>query len=132
MGWGSVPDLPRRATPEQGHPPEAQDWAHIGLRRGPDGSFGRNQQQIDGRCSDCYRWRVRIAILGSGSKGNCVVVDGGGTTILIDVGFGPKEVRRRMQHLGMDLADIDAIIITLSSEFLIIITIIVIIVVSLF
>ena len=74
--------------------------------------FRRNQQQIDGRCSDCYRWLVRIAILGSGSKGNCVVVDGGGSTILIDVGFGPKEVRRRMQHLGMDLADIDAIIIT--------------------
>jgi len=55
---------------------------------------------------------VRIAILGSGSKGNCVVVGGGGVTVLIDVGFGPKEVRRRMQHLGMDLVDIDAIVIT--------------------
>ncbi len=55
---------------------------------------------------------MRVAILGSGSKGNCLVVDGGGSVVLVDVGFGPREVRRRMQHLGLDLADIDAIVIT--------------------
>lgn len=55
---------------------------------------------------------MRIAILGSGSKGNCLVVDGGGTVVLVDVGFAPREVRRRLQHLGLDLGDIQAIVIT--------------------
>jgi phosphoribosyl 1,2-cyclic phosphodiesterase len=55
---------------------------------------------------------VRVAILGSGSKGNCLVVEAGGTVVLVDVGFGPREVRRRMQHLDLDLNDIDAIVIT--------------------
>jgi phosphoribosyl 1,2-cyclic phosphodiesterase len=55
---------------------------------------------------------VRIAILGSGSKGNCLVVDGGGTVVLVDVGFAPREVRRRLHHLGLDLADVQAIVIT--------------------
>ncbi len=56
--------------------------------------------------------RVRIAILGSGSKGNCLVVDGGGAIVLIDAGFGPREIRRRLQHLGLDLHDVQAIVIT--------------------
>jgi phosphoribosyl 1,2-cyclic phosphodiesterase len=55
---------------------------------------------------------VRIAILGSGSKGNCLVVDGGGAIVLIDVGFGPREIRRRLQHLGLDLNDVHALVIT--------------------
>jgi phosphoribosyl 1,2-cyclic phosphodiesterase len=55
---------------------------------------------------------VRVAILGSGSKGNCLVVDSGGAVVVVDVGFGPREVRRRLQHLGLDLMDIDAILIT--------------------
>jgi phosphoribosyl 1,2-cyclic phosphodiesterase len=55
---------------------------------------------------------VRVAILGSGSKGNCLVVDGGGVRVLIDVGFGPREVRRRLAHLELDLTDIDGILIT--------------------
>jgi len=55
---------------------------------------------------------VRVAILGSGSKGNCLVVEAGGSVVLVDVGFGPREVRRRMQHLDLDLHDIDAIVIT--------------------
>jgi phosphoribosyl 1,2-cyclic phosphodiesterase len=55
---------------------------------------------------------VRVAILGSGSKGNCLVVESGGSVVLVDVGFGPREVRRRMQHLGLDLTDVDAIVIT--------------------
>lgn len=55
---------------------------------------------------------MRVAILGSGSKGNCLVVESGGCVVLVDVGFGPREVRRRMQHLGLDLTDVDALVIT--------------------
>ncbi len=55
---------------------------------------------------------MRFAVLGSGSKGNSLVIDGGGVVVVIDVGFGPKELRRRMQHLDVDLKDIDAILIT--------------------
>jgi len=55
---------------------------------------------------------VRFAILGSGSKGNAVLVEGGGVVVLIDVGFAPRELRRRMAHLELDLGDIDAIVLT--------------------
>jgi phosphoribosyl 1,2-cyclic phosphodiesterase len=55
---------------------------------------------------------VRFAVLGSGSKGNCLVIDGGGVVVLIDAGFSPREIRARLRHLDIDLADVDALLIT--------------------
>jgi phosphoribosyl 1,2-cyclic phosphodiesterase len=55
---------------------------------------------------------MRFAVIGSGSKGNALVVQGGGTTILIDCGFAPRELRRRMQSLDLQLGDIKAILLT--------------------
>ncbi|MBM4283423.1 MAG: MBL fold metallo-hydrolase, partial [Deltaproteobacteria bacterium] len=55
---------------------------------------------------------MRFAVLGSGSKGNCLVIDGGGVVVLVDAGFSPREIRARLRHLELDLTDVDALLIT--------------------
>ncbi len=55
---------------------------------------------------------LRFASLGSGSKGNCLVVEAGGTRILLDCGFSARETARRLQRRGLAPADIDAIVVT--------------------
>ncbi len=55
---------------------------------------------------------MRFASLGSGSRGNATVVQAGATTLLIDCGFGLAETRRRLGRLGLDLADLTAILLT--------------------
>jgi phosphoribosyl 1,2-cyclic phosphodiesterase len=54
----------------------------------------------------------RFASLGSGSRGNATLVQGGDTIVLIDCGFPFKEVRRRCGDLGVDPERIDAIFVT--------------------
>lgn len=56
--------------------------------------------------------RVRFAVLGSGSKGNALVVQGGGTTVLVDAGFSPRELKRRLQALDLELTDVRALLVT--------------------
>ena len=55
---------------------------------------------------------MRFASLGSGSRGNALVVEQGATRLLIDCGFSATEADRRLQRLGLSVADIDALIIT--------------------
>ncbi len=55
---------------------------------------------------------MRFASLGSGSRGNCLLVESGSTRILIDAGFGPRETKRRLERLGVGVADINAVLIT--------------------
>lgn len=55
---------------------------------------------------------MRFASLGSGSRGNSLLVESGNTRILIDAGFGPRETLRRLARLGMQPDDIDAILVT--------------------
>ncbi|QNN24412.1 MBL fold metallo-hydrolase [Planctomycetales bacterium ZRK34] len=55
---------------------------------------------------------MQLCVLGSGSSGNCTVVRIGGRAMLIDAGFGPRSVARRLGELGMGLADLDAIVLT--------------------
>ena len=55
---------------------------------------------------------VRFTVLASGSKGNCSVVSGGQTRILVDAGLSCREMFRRMRLAGEDPATLDAIIIT--------------------
>ena len=61
-------------------------------------------------------WRqivvMRFASLGSGSKGNALLVEAGRTRVLVDCGFGPREMASRLLRLGVDPASIDAILIT--------------------
>ncbi len=55
---------------------------------------------------------MRIASLGSGSRGNGTLVEDENTCLLIDLGFTIKESVRRLGRLGRSPGDIDAILVT--------------------
>ena len=55
---------------------------------------------------------VRVTVLGSGSRGNCTLVQGGRTRILVDAGFSGRETERRLHEAGESLDSIDAILVT--------------------
>ena len=55
---------------------------------------------------------LRFASLGSGSAGNSTLVQGGGTSLLIDCGFSKRETRQRLERLGVPWHDIHAILLT--------------------
>lgn len=55
---------------------------------------------------------VRFTVLASGSKGNCTVLTGGRTKILVDAGLSCREVFRRMKLAGEDPVALDAIVVT--------------------
>ncbi len=55
---------------------------------------------------------MRIASLGSGSKGNGTLVDDGETCVLVDLGFTLKETQRRLARLGVEPTDITGVIVT--------------------
>ncbi len=55
---------------------------------------------------------MRVASLGSGSRGNATLVAQDQTLLMIDCGFGLREVERRAARLGVDLASLDAILVT--------------------
>ena len=59
---------------------------------------------------------MRFASLGSGSEGNGLIIEvteGGTTTrVLLDCGFGLKETEHRLGRLGLDAAELDAILVT--------------------
>lgn len=50
--------------------------------------------------------------LASGSKGNCIYLGTKQTKILIDAGISGKAVKSKLEEINVDLADIDAILIT--------------------
>ena len=55
---------------------------------------------------------MRFSILGSGSKGNAVFIEGGQTAILIDAGFSGRELEARLKSVGSELREIKAICLT--------------------
>jgi len=55
---------------------------------------------------------MRFAILGSGSRGNAVLVENGGTRVLVDCGFTVREIERRLGELHACATDLSAILIT--------------------
>ncbi len=55
---------------------------------------------------------MRFASLGSGSRGNALLLEAGKTRILVDAGFGPREMARRLVRLGLLPEDITAVLVT--------------------
>jgi phosphoribosyl 1,2-cyclic phosphodiesterase len=55
---------------------------------------------------------MRFASLGSGSEGNGLVVEAGGSRLMIDCGFGVRDAAARLGRLGLSPADVDAIVVT--------------------
>ncbi len=55
---------------------------------------------------------LHLHILGSGSKGNCALVEGPRGLIMIDDGFSRREVLKRMDALHLHAEDVAALILT--------------------
>lgn len=55
---------------------------------------------------------MRFASIGSGSAGNCTVIEQQSTRLLLDCGFGVKEVVTRLQKLDLTPEQISGILIT--------------------
>jgi phosphoribosyl 1,2-cyclic phosphodiesterase len=55
---------------------------------------------------------MRFASLGSGSKGNALIVEAGKTRVLLDCGFGPRNLAARLARVGLEPEDLDAILVT--------------------
>ncbi len=55
---------------------------------------------------------LRFAYLGSGSRGNGLLVEAGQTRVLVDCGFTVAEAERRLANLGCDPAELNAVLVT--------------------
>ncbi len=55
---------------------------------------------------------MKLCVLGSGSSGNAVLMQSGHTRILIDAGFGPRAIARRLLSVGVNPGSIQAVVVT--------------------
>ena len=55
---------------------------------------------------------MRIATLGSGSRGNATLVEGGGVRVLVDCGLPVREVERRLALIGVAPQTLEAVLLT--------------------
>jgi phosphoribosyl 1,2-cyclic phosphodiesterase len=55
---------------------------------------------------------MRAISLQSGSNGNCVYVEGGGASVLIDAGISGKQAEDRLAGFGVDIRTVGAVILT--------------------
>ena len=55
---------------------------------------------------------MRIASLGSGSRGNATLVQHETTTLLVDNGFSLRQFSQRLQRLEIEIESIDAVLLT--------------------
>jgi len=55
---------------------------------------------------------MKLWVLGSGSRGNAVLVESRDSRILIDVGFGPRILQRRLESIGIAPESVEACVVT--------------------
>lgn len=55
---------------------------------------------------------MKFTVLGSGSTGNAVLISSERTNVLVDAGLSAREILRRLADVGVDPADLNAILIT--------------------
>lgn len=55
---------------------------------------------------------MQVTVLGSGSRGNSILVESGSTRILVDAGFSGREIERRLAGIGVEIRSIDALVVT--------------------
>ncbi|HEU0054848.1 MAG TPA: MBL fold metallo-hydrolase, partial [Longimicrobium sp.] len=55
---------------------------------------------------------MRVTILGSGSRGNAILVESDEARVLVDAGFSGRDLERRLAEAGVDPASLDALLIT--------------------
>lgn len=55
---------------------------------------------------------LRVTVLGSGSRGNAILIDGTDGAVLVDAGFGPRSLARRLTAAGRRPDEIRALLLT--------------------
>jgi phosphoribosyl 1,2-cyclic phosphodiesterase len=55
---------------------------------------------------------VKFTILGSGSGGNCAYLETAEARVLVDAGFSPRQIRKRLESIGRVPENLTAILIT--------------------
>src|SRR5438445_21605 len=55
---------------------------------------------------------MRVWVLGSGSEGNAAFIECGDTRVLVDAGFSPREIARRLRSIDVEPASIAACVVT--------------------
>lgn len=55
---------------------------------------------------------MKVAVLGSGSGGNAILVSAEDTNILVDAGFSGRQLAQRLERLGLGPDDVHGIVIT--------------------
>lgn len=55
---------------------------------------------------------LKLTSLGSGSKGNCTLIDNGRNKVLIDAGLSFRTIIKKLKDLSIGIDDIDALLIT--------------------
>ncbi|HHC73293.1 MAG TPA: MBL fold metallo-hydrolase [Thiotrichales bacterium] len=55
---------------------------------------------------------MRFASLGSGSRGNALLVEAGSTRVMLDCGFSLRVVETRLGRLGLSAEEVDAVLVT--------------------
>lgn len=55
---------------------------------------------------------LRVTVLGSGSRGNAVLIESQDTTVLIDAGFNPRALSKRLSLAGKRPEDVQALLLT--------------------
>jgi phosphoribosyl 1,2-cyclic phosphodiesterase len=67
-------------------------------------------------CGEPVHWgeiiSLRVTILGSGSSGNCTLLETAETRLLVDAGLGKKETLRRLAAVGREVDRLDGIVIS--------------------
>ena len=55
---------------------------------------------------------MRLAVLGSGSAGNSLMIESSGHRLLVDAGFSARQIGKRMESLGEDLSQFNTVLLT--------------------
>jgi phosphoribosyl 1,2-cyclic phosphodiesterase len=55
---------------------------------------------------------LRVTVLGSGSRGNAILVDGTDGGLLVDAGFGPRALAKRLHAIGRRPEEITSLLLT--------------------
>ena len=55
---------------------------------------------------------MKLAVLGSGSRGNATLIVAGDTRVMVDAGFSGRDLAERLERLAIEPESIDALVIT--------------------
>ncbi len=55
---------------------------------------------------------MRVAVLGSGSGGNSLIIESGGRPLMIDAGFSCRQIEQRLAGLDQEASGIEALLLT--------------------